>query len=212
MKKPVTIISTLLVAAALIWGGHFYSQNLRGAPPALPPPADLAAPIPAKPPPVGHNPIAADTASLPLKLPQDFTNSIFSSHVPGARILAVDPHGTHQEFCRHAIPAFIDLPAHSAPLGLAFFSKEWPRKFRYDLLGAYHGSWNRTVPTGHKLGRLKLDAGGNPEGVQDFITGWLTPHGVLGRSMDILFRHDKIIYISHDKAGVIYRVKYQLLS
>ena len=32
-----------------------------------------------------------------------------------------DPAGAHREFCKETIPSFIDLPAHSAPLGLAFF-------------------------------------------------------------------------------------------
>jgi glucose/arabinose dehydrogenase len=120
-----------------------------------------------------------------------------------------DPSGSHRDFCQGTIPAYIDLPAHSSPLGLAFFPQEWPKEFRYNLLVAYHGSWNRTVPTGYKVVRFKLDPAGNFLGVEDFITGWLTPHGALGRPVDILIKPDKVIYISDDKAGVIYRVKYQ---
>ncbi|MHC4196723.1 MAG: PQQ-dependent sugar dehydrogenase [Planctomycetota bacterium] len=48
-------------------------------------------------------------------------------------------------------PSYIDIQAHSAPLGLAFIPKEgWPEEYWYDLLVAYHGSWNRSVPTGYK--------------------------------------------------------------
>ena len=65
----------------------------------------------------------------------------------------------------------------SAPLGLAFFPPGWPREFRQDLLVAFHGSWNRTEPTGYKVVRYKLDAAGNFIDVEDFITGWLTPSG-----------------------------------
>jgi len=120
-----------------------------------------------------------------------------------------DPSGTHREFCKKTIPSYIDIPAHSAPLGLAFFPAAWPQEFRYDLLVAYHGSWNRTVPTGYKVVRCRLDAAGNYLGVEDFITGWLTPEGALGRPVDILIKDDGEIYISDDHAGVVYRVVYK---
>jgi glucose/arabinose dehydrogenase len=120
-----------------------------------------------------------------------------------------DPTGAHREFCQDTIPSFIDVPAHSAPLGLAFFPAEWPQEFRHDLLVAYHGSWNRTVPTGYKVVRYKLDAAGNFLDVEDFITGWLTPAGALGRPVDILIKDDGVIFISDDQAGVVYRVVYK---
>jgi glucose/arabinose dehydrogenase len=41
-----------------------------------------------------------------------------------------DSDGSHREFCKDTLPSFIDLPAHSAPLGLAFFPKAWPKEFR----------------------------------------------------------------------------------
>ncbi len=120
-----------------------------------------------------------------------------------------DPDGSHREFCAETIPSFIDIPAHSAPLGLAFFPGTWPREFRDDLLVAYHGSWNRTEPTGYKVVRHRLDSAGNPVEVEDFITGWLTPAGALGRPVDILITDDGVIFISDDKAGVVYRVVYE---
>jgi len=102
----------------------------------------------------------------------------------------------------------IDIPAHSAPLGLAFFpGKGWPKEFRNDLLVAYHGSWNRSAPTGYKIVRYRLDKGGKYLSVGDFITGWLTKEGTaLGRPVDIMIRPDGTIFVSDDKAGVIYRI------
>jgi glucose/arabinose dehydrogenase len=120
-----------------------------------------------------------------------------------------DPNGAYREFCAETIPSFIDIPAHSAPLGLAFFPAEWPKEFRYNLLVAYHGSWNRSAPTGYKVVRHRLDSAGNPVDAEDFITGWLTPAGALGRPVDILITDDGVIYISDDKAGVVYRVVYE---
>ncbi len=110
--------------------------------------------------------------------------------------------------CQSSVPAHIDLPAHSAPLGLAFIPEEgWPEEYRLDLLVAYHGSWNRTEPTGYKISRIKLDQQGNFQGEEDFISGWLTPDGgALGRPVDLLALPGGILYISDDKAGVVYRV------
>jgi glucose/arabinose dehydrogenase len=56
--------------------------------------------------------------------------------------------------------------------------------------------------------RYKLDKAGNPVDAEDFITGWLTPQGALGRPVDILITEDGVIFISDDKAGVVYRVVY----
>jgi glucose/arabinose dehydrogenase len=106
------------------------------------------------------------------------------------------------------VPSRIDLPAHSAPLGLAFFPGEgWPEEFRNQLLVSFHGSWNRSIPTGYKIVRYRLDGTGALLGFEDFITGWLLPDGtVLGRPVDILIRPDGTIFVSDDKAGVIYRI------
>ncbi len=123
-----------------------------------------------------------------------------------------DPEGRKRDFCKTTVPSYIDLPAHSAPLGLAFFPEEWPKDYRYNLLVAYHGSWNRTVPTGYKVVRFKLDQAGNVLGAEDFITGWLTPQGALGRPVDILITDDGVIFISDDKAGVVYRLVYEKMA
>lgn len=110
-------------------------------------------------------------------------------------------------FCLAKEPSHIDIQAHSAPLGLAFFPVNgWPQEYWYNLLVAYHGSWNRTTPTGYKVVRYRLDAQGNYLDTEDFISGWLTPSGALGRPVDILIQPDGTIYISDDKAGVIYRL------
>ena len=45
---------------------------------------------------------------------------------------------------------------------------------------------------------------------EDFITGWLQKDGTaLGRPVDLLVEPDGIMYISDDKAGVIYRLAVQ---
>lgn len=108
------------------------------------------------------------------------------------------------------MPSHIDIPAHSSPLGLSFFPKEgWPEKYHHDLLVAYHGSWNRTIPTGYKLVYYDLDELGNLLGSSDFMTGLLRPDDTsLGRPADVMIEPNGIIYVSDDKAGVIYRMEY----
>lgn len=116
-----------------------------------------------------------------------------------------------QDPCTGRIPSHIDLPAHSAPLGLAFIpdSPAWPKEYRGNLLVAFHGSWNRSVPTGYKIVRMVLDRNGNPTKTEDFISGWLTPKGeALGRPVDLIATDKGELYISDDKAGVIYRAVY----
>jgi glucose/arabinose dehydrogenase len=109
-------------------------------------------------------------------------------------------------------PSHIDVPAHSAPLGLAFVPEEgWPEAYWYNLFVAYHGSWNRSEPTGYKVVRVKLDAKGNYLGTEDFITGWLSEDkkATLGRPVDILLSPGGLMYLSDDGAGAIYRVTYR---
>jgi glucose/arabinose dehydrogenase len=109
----------------------------------------------------------------------------------------------------HETPSHIDIQAHSAPLGLAFIPEEgWPEDHWYNLLVAYHGSWNREELTGYKIVRFPLDAAGKPHGEPvDFITGWLRPDGTrIGRPVDIKVFSGGTMYISDDQAGIIYRV------
>lgn len=108
------------------------------------------------------------------------------------------------------IGSHYDLQAHSAPLGLSFVPKDinWPNEYKNNLIVAYHGSWNRSVPTGYKLVRLMVDENGNIRGEKDFITGWLTKSGAIGRPVDVIFSGQSM-YISDDDSGVIYRLIYK---
>ncbi|OHA06115.1 MAG: hypothetical protein A2934_02595 [Candidatus Sungbacteria bacterium RIFCSPLOWO2_01_FULL_47_10] len=133
----------------------------------------------------------------------------------GKRIIDEDFRGTVRfappdSACDRTEPSAIDLPAHSAPLGLSFIPEEgWPEEYWHDLLVAYHGSWNRSAPTGYKIARFKFDGAGNFESQEDFISGWLVPGGALGRPVDIMTEPGGVMYVSDDKAGVIYRIFYR---
>ncbi|MHB8895862.1 MAG: PQQ-dependent sugar dehydrogenase [Candidatus Geothermincolia bacterium] len=105
-------------------------------------------------------------------------------------------------------PSQVDLQAHSAPLGLAFVtSDKWPAAYKGGLIIAFHGSWNRSVPTGDKLVHVSLDGSGNPAGVEDFITGWqVSDTSRLGRPADVIMRADGKMYVSDDTSGAVYRI------
>lgn len=104
------------------------------------------------------------------------------------------------------MPSLVDLQAHSAPLGLAFYyGSNFPEEYRGDLFVAYHGSWNRQVPTGYKIVRIDMD----DLSVHDFATGWLHNGTVLGRPVDIIVAGDGSLLVSDDNAGKIYRIYYE---
>lgn len=111
--------------------------------------------------------------------------------------------------CAITQPPVVALQAHSAPLGLVFYAgTQFPAEYRGDLFVAFHGSWNRTVPTGYKLVRVRM-ANGKPTGeVQDLVTGWLEGASVWGRPVDPVVGPDGSLYLSDDAAGVIYRITY----
>jgi glucose/arabinose dehydrogenase len=123
--------------------------------------------------------------------------------------------GTEEDRCKNVIRPKVQMQAHSAPLGLAFYEgTNFPAEYRNSIFVAFHGSWNRSIPTGYKVVRVKLDDKGQPvSGAEDFITGWLAPGEKqrgrwMGRPVGIVFGGDGAMYLSDDAGGVIYRITY----
>jgi glucose/arabinose dehydrogenase len=118
--------------------------------------------------------------------------------------------------CQNSTPPKIALPAHVAPLGLAFVPEEgWPEEWWHDLIVAYHGSWNRSQPVGYKVVRFDYSPDGRvlqDQFSEDFVTGFL-PAGAdedeaIGRPVDVLIEPGGIMYLSDDYAGAVYRIVY----
>lgn len=122
----------------------------------------------------------------------------------------VDPEFGSPDACAGVLAPAIETQAHSAPLGLTFYAGEqFPEAYRGDLFVAFHGSWNRSVPTGYKVVRIPIDEGGQPGAVQDFASGWLREDGSnWGRPVDVLTASDGSLFVSDDGAGNIYRIFY----
>lgn len=118
----------------------------------------------------------------------------------------IDPDYGKSDFCKTTTSPAFKMQAHSAPLGLTFYTgKLFPKEFLGDLFVAFHGSWNRTEPTGYKVVRIKMKDG-KPEKIEDFATGWLQGQRATGRPVDIIVGPDGSLYVSDDRGGMIYRI------
>jgi glucose/arabinose dehydrogenase len=90
-------------------------------------------------------------------------------------------------------PVF-DFQAHVATLGIHFF-----RSLGGDALVAEHGSWNRSVPVGRQVVRVRF-RGGRPVSVATFARG-------VGRPVDVKEAPDGSVLVSDDSGGAIYVFK-----
>jgi glucose/arabinose dehydrogenase len=123
----------------------------------------------------------------------------------------VDPQFGSPGACNGVVQPLVKMQAHSAPLGLAFYDAGPFPDLYHGLFVAFHGSWNRTVPTGYKVVFIPLNSSGNVSGpVQDFISGWLNNNGdASGRPVGLTVGPDGALYVSDDKGGMIYRISYE---
>jgi len=103
----------------------------------------------------------------------------------------------------------LELGAHVAPTGIAFYSgSQFPIEFHNNLFITLHGSWNRSEKVGYKVIRVVLDKNGEVIASEDFISGWLQGQKVIGRPSAPLVLRDGSLLVSDDKANVIYRITY----
>ncbi len=123
----------------------------------------------------------------------------------------IDPDFGGPDACLDVVQPVVQMQAHSAPLGLAFYTgRAFPSDYWGDLFIAFHGSWNRTEPTGYSVVRLPL-RGSEPQGpVEAFAGGWLDleANNASGRPAGLAVGPDGALYVSDDKGGIIYRISY----
>lgn len=119
-----------------------------------------------------------------------------------------DPDFKEPGKCTDTVKPVVKMQAHSAPLGLVFYDGDmFPDEYKGDLFVAYHGSWNRNVPTGYKVVRIKMK-NGQPDGINDFASGWLQGKKRSGRPVDVLVGPSGELFVSDDMRGVIYRITF----
>jgi glucose/arabinose dehydrogenase len=134
----------------------------------------------------------------------------YGKQVPD-RLTPFDPPGTTKEaFAATTEPSVLELPAHSSPIQLRFYNgTAFPAEYRGDAFVTLHGSWNRNPPNGYRVARLHLSASGDPEGYDDFLTGFLYDgNRVFGRPAGLAVLPDGALLVGDDFNGVVYRVAY----
>lgn len=120
------------------------------------------------------------------------------------------PGTTKQAFCPTTQAPALTYQAHSAPIGMLFYTGEqFPPEYRGDAFVAMRGSWNRNPPTGYKVVRVRFQ-NGQPVGFEDFMTGFLVDNGAaqFGRLAGVALAPYGSLFISDDANGVIYRISW----
>lgn len=120
--------------------------------------------------------------------------------------------GARPDLAGQAIVPDVLIQAHSAALGIAFYTATegravFPADYRGDLFVALHGSWNRASRTGYKVVRVKLQNGRPTGEYDDFLTGFVVDQrAVWGRPVGVTVAHDGALLVSEDGNGTIWRV------
>jgi glucose/arabinose dehydrogenase len=111
--------------------------------------------------------------------------------------------------CATLPPIEVGLPAHSAPLGMAFLDKSSiPAPWSDGAVVAVHGSWDRQPPRAPAVLWMPWDAATHSLApAVTMVGGFQDPDGSRwGRPADAVPGPDGALYISDDTAGAIYRL------
>ncbi len=114
----------------------------------------------------------------------------------------------HKAAPRPVIVPDVLIQAHSAPLGIAFYTHTaFPAAYRGDAFVTLHGSWNRARRTGYKVVRIRFEKGRPTGEYEDFLTGFaLSDRAVWGRPTGITVTADGALLVSEDGNGRIWRI------
>jgi glucose/arabinose dehydrogenase len=122
--------------------------------------------------------------------------------------LSPDPEFRGSGDCRGLALPSLELPPHSAPLGLAFYTgTRFPPAYHGNLFVALHGSRAGLPSAGYKIVRIILRAG-QPPRLEDFATAWREGDRVWGRPVDVLAGRDGALYVSDDHGGRVLRITF----
>lgn len=118
----------------------------------------------------------------------------------------------HPELVRSALVPDVPLGAHTASLGLAFYTGErFPERYRGGAFVGQHGSWNRSEFAGYKVVFVPFDAAGKPGPAEDFLAGFIADEAagkVRGRPVGVTLHPDGYLLVCDDDAGIVWKVDY----
>jgi len=105
------------------------------------------------------------------------------------------------------------IQSHSAPLGLVFYDGDsFPEDYRGDAFVSFRGSWNRSVPTGYKIVRIRFEDGRPVGGYENFATGfWFAGDSaaqIYGRPVGLAVAADGSLLVADDTQQVIWRISH----
>lgn len=116
----------------------------------------------------------------------------------------------HQDLVEEAIVPDVPLGAHTASLGLVFYTADaFPESYHGGAFVGQHGSWNRSTFSGYKVVYVPFDEAGRPEQPRDFLTGFIADADageVWGRPVGVTVAPDGALLVCDDDAGIIWRV------
>jgi glucose/arabinose dehydrogenase len=103
--------------------------------------------------------------------------------------------------------------SHSAPLGLVFYEgTQFPADYRGDAFVSLHGSWNRSVPTGYAVVRVRFKDGKPDPTYETFASGFRlggTSRAIVwGRPVGLAISRDGALLIADDAGQTIWKVTY----
>ena len=121
--------------------------------------------------------------------------------------------GAFPDLVKRAIVPDVLFPAHSAALGIAFYTgTQFPQRYRNGGFVALHGSWNRSTAAGYKVVFFPM-ANGKPGPLEDFLTGFLlndgaggTPIERWGRPVGVTVARDGSLLVSDDGSNRIWKI------
>ena len=118
--------------------------------------------------------------------------------------------GERKDLVEKAIVPDVPVGAHTASLGLAFYTKDaFPAKYKNGVFVGQHGSWNRSKISGYKVLFVPFKDGkpsGKPE---DFLTGFISDENkaeVYGRPVAVTVMNDGTLLVNDDSSNTIWKV------
>ncbi len=114
---------------------------------------------------------------------------------------------------RTAVAPDVLLPAHSAALGLIFYTgTQFPAAFRGSAFVALHGSINRSTLSGYSVVTVPFRDGRPAGSPQPFLTGFIARDDdekeTWGKPVGLLQLPDGSLLVSDDAGNCIWRVAY----
>ncbi|WP_373087205.1 sorbosone dehydrogenase family protein [Sneathiella sp.] len=105
--------------------------------------------------------------------------------------------------------------AHSAPLGLAFYTgTQFPADYVNDAFVAFQGSWNSSKPTGYKIVRVPFKDGHPTGSYENFATGFRIEAEdsgaakIWGRPVGLTVAADGALLVADEVSNTVWRISY----